>query len=63
MLQMIEVVGVSPLGFSEAVKNAVEQLAAQGKKLHFFEVIQQRGSVRDNKLKEYQVVLKAAFEQ
>lgn len=62
MLQMQEVVGVSSEGFSEAVKSAVEQFIVQGKKVHFFEIIQQRGAVRDNKLKEFQVVLKIAFE-
>jgi len=62
MLQMVEVVGVSPAGFTEAVKSAVESLIAQGKKVHFFEVIQQRGAVRENKIKEFQVIVKVAFE-
>jgi hypothetical protein len=59
---MVEVVGVSPAGFTEAVKSAVESLIAQGKKVHFFEVIQQRGAVRENKIKEFQVIVKVAFE-
>lgn len=62
MFQMIEVVGVSEKGFSEAVKSAVDELIAQGKKVHFFEVIQQRGAVRENKFKEFQVTVKVAFE-
>jgi flavin-binding protein dodecin len=59
---MVEVVGISPLGFSEAVKKAVEQVLKSGEKIHFFEVLQQRGSVREGQLKEYQVVLKIAVE-
>lgn len=62
MLQMIEVVGVSPAGFTEAVKNAVETLAGQGKVIHFLQVVEQRGSVRDNVIREFQVVVKVACE-
>ena len=62
MFKMIEVVGSSEKGFSEAVKKAVEQLIASGEKIHFFEVIEQRGAVRNDKFKEYQVKLKVAVE-
>lgn len=58
MLKMIEVVGTSPPGFSEAV----DRLLADGEKVHFFQVVEQRGSVREGKLREFQVVLKAAVE-
>jgi hypothetical protein len=59
---MIEVVGTSPEGYSEAVKNAVEEMIRAGNKIHFFEVIEQRGAVRESKIKEYQVKLKIAVE-
>ena len=62
MLKMIDVVGISPLGFSEAVKEGVEQVLQTGEKVHFFQVLEQRGAVRDGKLKEYQVVLRVAVE-
>jgi len=62
MLRMTEVVGISDEGYSEAVRDAVGKLAASGEKIHFFEVIEQRGSVRDGKLKEFQVVVKIAVE-
>jgi len=62
MLKMIEVVGTSPSGFSEAVGEAVDRLLADGEKVHFFQVVEQRGSVREGKLREFQVVLKAAVE-
>lgn len=62
MYQLVEVVGISPAGFSEAVKGAVEQLIASGKKVHFFQVVEERGAVRDGKLKEFQVLLKVAVE-
>ncbi len=60
MLRFVEVVGSSPHGYSEAVRDAVEELVARGEEVHFFQVIEERGSVRDGELKEFQVVLKVA---
>ena len=62
MLRMSEVVGTSPAGFSEAVRAAVEEIARAGHAAHFFQVVEQRGSIRDGRIKEYQVVLKVAVE-
>jgi len=62
MLRMIEVVGTSPAGFSEAVEAAVAEVVRAGRAVHFFQVVEQRGAVRDGRLKEYQVVLKVAVE-
>ncbi|MBE3069773.1 MAG: dodecin domain-containing protein, partial [Planctomycetes bacterium] len=44
MLKMVEVVGTSPKGYSEAVKAAVDALVAAGEKVHFFTVTEHRGS-------------------
>ncbi|MBN1766202.1 MAG: dodecin domain-containing protein [Sedimentisphaerales bacterium] len=62
MLKMLQVIGVSPTGYSEAVKQAVEEVIAFGEKPHFFEVIEQRGSVRDGQISEYQVKVNIAVE-
>ncbi len=62
MLKMKEVVGASPLGYSEAVRTAVEKLLEAGEKVHFFQVMEQRGAVRDGKFKEFQVIVKVAVE-
>ena len=62
MFKMIEVVGSSNEGFSEAVKDTVEQIIKQGEKVHFFEVIEQRGAVREGQFKEFQVKIKVAVE-
>jgi dodecin len=62
VLKMIEVVGTSAEGFSEAATKAIETLIAQGENIHFFQVVEQRGSVRDAKLKEFQVVIKVAID-
>ncbi len=62
MLEMIEVIGISAHGFSEAVQNAIEHVNATGRKIHFFEVVEQRGAVREGLLKEFQIKLKIALE-
>ncbi len=62
MLKFIEVVGSSPLGYSEAVREAVESLIASGEVVHFFQIVEERGSVREGKIKEFQVVIKVAVE-
>ncbi len=38
MFKMLEVIGSSQAGFSEAVKDAVEHILGFGGKVHFFEV-------------------------
>lgn len=57
----IELVGISPTSYEEAIANAVERA---GKTLHglaWFEVTEQHGRIVDGKVAEYQVVLKVAF--
>ncbi len=60
MFEIIELIGTSKEGYSQAVQNAVNDAAAQGWDVHFVEVIQQRGSVRNGAICEYQAVVKVA---
>lgn len=62
MFKMVDVVGISPLGFSEAVKDGINRVLSSGEKVHFFQVLEQRGSVRDGELKEFQVIVRVATE-
>jgi len=62
MFKMLEVVESHPDGFSEAIRKAVETVIENGEAVHFFEVIEQRGAVRDGKFKEFQVKVKVAVE-
>jgi len=57
----IEIVGTSPVSFSEAVKEAIEEASKTVRGLDWFEVVEQRGSVKKDKVSEYQVVLKIGF--
>jgi flavin-binding protein dodecin len=62
MFRMIEIVGSSSVSFSEAVKGAVSEIIERGEKVHFFEVLEQRGAAREGAFKEFQVKLKVAVE-
>ena len=62
MFRMLEIVGSSEKSYSEAVRDAIGEVIASGEKVHFFEVIEQRGAVRLGKFKEFQVKLKVAVE-
>jgi len=62
MFKMVDVIGISPAGFSEAVKDGVEKVLASGEKVHFIQVLEQRGAVRDGELKEFQVIIRVATE-
>jgi flavin-binding protein dodecin len=57
----IEVVGTSLVGFSEAVQSAISDAAKTVRQIAWFEVAEQRGSVKNDKVTEYQVVLKVGF--
>lgn len=61
MFTMIEAVGISEKGLSEACAQAVEELHKLGHDVHFFEIVQQRGSVKSGKIQEYQVIIKAGI--
>jgi flavin-binding protein dodecin len=62
MYKLLEVVGRSPVSFSEAVKEAVNQVVKLGEVAHYFVVMEQRGLVKDNQLKEFQVTVKIAVD-
>ena len=57
----IDVVGTSPAGFSEATRIAVEEASKTVRHMSWFEVIEQRGSVKDGKVSEYQVTVRIGF--
>ena len=61
MLKMIEVVGVSEISYENAVKNAINELISNNYNIHFFNVIEHRGSYRDEKI-QFQAVLKVAVD-
>lgn len=57
----IEIVGISTVGFDDAVKKAIERASASLHGLSWFEVLEQHGRIQDGKVTEFQVVVKVAF--
>ncbi|APF19386.1 dodecin [Caldithrix abyssi] len=59
--KMIEIVGTSNESYEKAIENAIQKASESLKAISWFEVVQQRGAVRDGKVEEYQVILKIGF--
>ena len=59
--KMIEIVGTSNESYEKAIENAIKKASESLKAISWFEVVQHRGSVRDGKIEEYQVILKVGF--
>jgi dodecin len=53
-----EVVGTSNVSVSEAIENAIATASKTLRHLEWFEVLEVRGAIRDNKVSSYQVTLK-----
>jgi flavin-binding protein dodecin len=57
----IEVVGSSPSGFEDAIKNALERAEKTVRNMRWFEVTETRGYIEDGKVGHWQVTLKIGF--
>jgi flavin-binding protein dodecin len=58
---VIELVGTSPVSFAEAAKSAVAEASKTIRHMDWFEVVNERGSIVDGKVAEFQVTLKVGF--
>jgi flavin-binding protein dodecin len=57
----IELVGTSEQSFAEAARSAVRRAGETMRDLEWFEVLEQRGYVRGNEIREFQVKIKLWF--
>ena len=57
----IELVGSSPNSIEEAVQNAVLKAAQSLRNLRWFEVVETRGQIENNKIAHWQVTIKVGF--
>jgi len=59
----VEVIGISSAGIEDAIQQAITRAQQSLERLSWFEVQDVRGHIGDDgKIKEYQVVIKVAFE-
>jgi flavin-binding protein dodecin len=59
--KIIELVGTSDKGVSEAIDNAIARAGKSVRNIRWFETTQFRGSVHNGKVTQYQVSLRAGF--
>jgi flavin-binding protein dodecin len=59
--KLVELVGSSPNGSDEAIRNALATAAKTIRHIDWFEVTETRGHVVDGKVGHFQVTLKAGF--
>jgi dodecin len=57
----IEIVGASSTGLEDAVKNAVTVASQTIRNMRWFEVVETRGQIENNKISHWQVTLKIGF--
>ena len=56
-----EIVGTSPVSYAEATKAAIAEASKTVRQLAWFEVIEQRGHIKDGNVAHWQVTLKIGF--
>jgi dodecin len=59
--RLIEVVGSSPDGVDQAIRNAIEDAAKTVRNIHWFQVVETRGHVENGKIQHFQVTVKIGF--
>jgi flavin-binding protein dodecin len=59
--KVVEIVGSSPNGTDEAIRNAIAEASKTLRHLDWFEVVQTRGHLVDGKVAHFQVSLKVGF--
>ena len=59
--KMIELVGSSPVSIEEAINNALAEAAKSIRMMEWFEVLETRGHIVDDRVGHYQVTLKVGF--
>ena len=59
--RVTEIVGTSPEGVDQAVRNGVERAGQTLRHLDWFEVVGVRGHVKDGAVEHFQVTMKVGF--
>jgi flavin-binding protein dodecin len=57
----IELVGSSPNGTDDAVRNAISRAAETVRNLRWFQVVETRGQIEEGKVGHWQVTVKVGF--
>jgi flavin-binding protein dodecin len=60
--KIIQLTGTSPQSVEDAVNNALARVSKTIHNLCWFEVVETRGCIEENKVKQWQVTIKIGFE-
>lgn len=61
VFKVIELTGTSPTSIEEAVQSALSKASATIREMRWFEVIEIRGAIDQDKVAQWQVTLKIGF--
>jgi flavin-binding protein dodecin len=59
--KLIELVGTSSTGIEDAINHALQRASQTVKNMRWFEVLETRGEIDQNKVSHWQVTLKIGF--
>jgi dodecin len=59
--KMTEIVGTSTNSFADAVREGVKRAAKTIRHIGWFEVVEERGLIKDGNVAEFQVTMKIGF--
>ncbi len=59
--KMIEITGTSPKSIDDAIQSAVARAGATVRNMQWFEIVEIRGRLNDDKVAQWQVTLKIGF--
>lgn len=59
--RVTEVVGTSPDGMDQAIRNGIARVSATVRRTDWFEVTQVRGQIKDGNVEHFQVSMKVGF--
>jgi flavin-binding protein dodecin len=59
--KQIELTGSSPASMEEAIQNAIAKASKTLHNLHWFQVVDTRGYIENNKIEHWQVTIKLGF--
>ena len=61
VFKIIDLTGTSPKSIEDAIQAAIATAGKTVRNMSWFEVVETRGAIRDNKVHEWQVTLKIGF--
>ena len=59
--RVTEIVGTSPDGIDQAIRNGLSRASETVRNLDWFEVVSQRGEIEDGSVAHFQVTMKVGF--